>query len=141
MPGARPRTLGARRDPTISLMMKLILAVAIAIASAAAPAAILPASAGETQRDGQLPMYPSAKLDPREASLTPAAISQGVPMVLLTADSVRKVDAWYVSHAPRGCNRQEAAGGVKYACPGGSIMIYTHEGQTQVALIPPMPKL
>jgi hypothetical protein len=60
-------------------------------------------------------------------------------LVVLTADPVGKVDAWYGSHAPKTCSRQAASGGVKYACPGGSIMIYAHEGQTQIALVPPMP--
>jgi hypothetical protein len=41
-------------------------------------------------------------------------------------------------HAPDGKRRRE------FACPDGSIMIYAHDGQTQVALIPPiagMPKM
>jgi hypothetical protein len=117
-------------------MMKLI----VALATSAAIASALPASAADFQRDGQLPMYPGAQLDAKESSVTPEAIAKGVPLVVLTSDPVRKVDAWYVSHAPK-CSRQEASGGIKYACPGGSIMIYPHAGQTQIALIPPMPGL
>ncbi len=86
-------------------------------------------------------MYPGAKLDAKESSLTPDAIAHGVPLVVLTADPVSKVDAWYATNAPKTCSRQQASGGVKYACPGGSIMIYAHQGQTQIALIPPMPGL
>jgi len=97
------------------------------------------ALAADYQLDGKLPMYPHGKLDPKEASLTPAAIAQGVPLVLLTSDSVHDVDAWYGSHVPKACARQEASGGVKFACPGGSIMIYRHDGQTQIAFVPPFP--
>jgi hypothetical protein len=109
-----------------------------AIAACTAFLAAAPVFAAGIQLDGRLPMYPNGKLDPKESSLTPAAIAHGVPLVLLTADSVRVVDAWYGSHAPKACTRQEAGGGLKYACPGGSIMIYAHGGQTQVALVPPM---
>ena len=109
-----------------------------AVAACAAFVTAAPTFAAGIQLDGQLPMYPNGKLDAKESSLTPAAIAHGVPLVLLTADSVHVVDAWYASHAPKTCTRQEAAGGLKYACPGGSIMIYAHGGQTQVALIPPM---
>jgi hypothetical protein len=58
--------------------------------------------------------------------------------VLLTADSVATVDAWYAAHVSKACTRQTANGGVKFACPDGSIMVYAHDGQTQVALIPPI---
>ena len=77
-----------------------------------------PVLASDYQLDGQLPMYPNGKLDPKEASLTPAAIAHGVPLVQLTPDSVSTVDAWYKSHLPKACGRQEASGGVKFACPG-----------------------
>jgi len=97
-----------------------------------------PSVAAGIQLDGQLPMYPNGKLDSKESSLTPGAIAHGVPLVLLTADAVAAVDAWYGSHAGKSCTRQAANGGIKYACPGGAIMIYAHGGQTQVALIPPM---
>jgi hypothetical protein len=106
---------------------------------AALAAIAAPVFAADYQLDGQLPMYPHGKLDPKEASLTPAAIAHGVPLVLLTSDSVHEVDAWYGSHAPKACTRQEASGGVKFACPGGSIMIYEHDGRTQIAFVPPFP--
>jgi hypothetical protein len=125
-------TLRARRAVTIGPMMKSIFVLATSIVASA-----LPVYAADFQRDGQLPMYPGAKLDAKESSVTPDAIAHGVPIVVLTSDPVKKVDAWYLGHAKE-CKRQEAQGGVKYACPGGSIMIYLHEGQTQIALIPPM---
>jgi hypothetical protein len=113
----------------------------LAFAACAALGATLPAAAADYQLDGQLPMYPHAKLDPKEASITPSAIAQGIPLVILTADSVHTVDGWYGAHVAKTCSRQEASGGIKYACPGGSVMIYAHGGQTQIALVPPMPKL
>ncbi len=109
--------------------------------SAAALAAILvaqPAFAADYQTDGKLPMYPHGKLDPKESSLTADAIAHGVPLVLLTDDSVATVDGWYAAHVAKSCTRQAANGGGKFACPGGSIMVYAHDGQTQVALIPPI---
>ncbi len=109
--------------------------------SAAALAALLiapPAFAADYQTDGKLPMYPHGKLDPKESSLTADAIAHGVPLVLLTADSVATVDGWYGAHVSKACTRQTANGGVKFACPDGSIMVYAHDGQTQVALIPPI---
>jgi hypothetical protein len=109
-----------------------------AIAACAAFLTAAPILAAGVQLDGQLPMYPNGKLDARELSLPPAAIAHGVPLVLLTADSVPVVDAWYGSHTPKACTRQARSGALKYACPGGSIMIYAHGGQTQVALVPPM---
>jgi hypothetical protein len=96
------------------------------------------ALAAATQMDGQLPMYPAGKLDPRETSLTPAAIAHGVPLVLLTQDPVTTVTGWYASEVPKSCARQDASGTTKFACPGGSIMIYAKSGQTQIALIPPL---
>jgi hypothetical protein len=110
----------------------------LAIAACAALAYASPVPAGAVQMNGQLPMYPHAKLDPKESSLTPAAIAHGVPMVLLSSDSVQTVDAWYSSHLPKSCTRQAASGGVKYACPTGSIMIYAHGG-TQIAFVPAFP--
>src|ERR1700689_5293751 len=109
-------------------MRKNNVLAAIAVCAAFLTAA--PSLAAGVQLDGRLPMYPNGKLDPKESSLTPAAIAHGVPLVLLTADSVRVVDGWYGSHVPKACTRQEASGGLKYACPGGSIMIYAHAGQT-----------
>jgi hypothetical protein len=112
----------------------------LAIAACILLSAATPALASEVPMNGQLPMYPHAKLDPKEASITPGAIAQGVPLVLLTDDTVHTVDAWYSAHVMKSCARQEASGSVKYACPGGSIMIYMH-GQTQIALVPAFPKL
>ncbi len=117
-----------------SRMNKIMLTVA----ACAALACSLPVAALAAQMNGQLPMYPNAKLDPKESSLTPAAIAHGVPLVLLSNDSVRTVDHWYSSHVPKGCARQETHGAFKYACPTGSIMIYTHGG-TQIAFVPTFP--
>ena len=83
--------------------------------------------------DGKLPMYPHA----RNLNDIPASvIERGAPMVLETADSVTTVDAWYKTNASKPCTRSAADQGVKYACPGGSIMIYGHEGKTQIAFVP-----
>ena len=103
--------------------------------------AATPAFAADPQLDGQLPMYPNGVLDSKESSMTPAAIAHGAPLVLLTSDSVGTVDAWYASHAAKACQRQDASGATKFACPGGSIMVYAKDGKTQIALIPPLPGL
>jgi hypothetical protein len=116
-----------------------ILHVYRSLAFAAIVAAASPVLAAEYTLDGQLPMYPHGQLDAKESSLTPAAIAHGVPLVLLTSDGIDVVDAWYGGHLPKACTRQQASGGLKYACPGGSIMVYPHAGKTQIALIPPMP--
>lgn len=116
--------------------MKHIFSVAIVFA---AVVAATPAFAADQQLDGQLPMYPRGALDAKESSLTLAAIAQGVPLVLFTADSVDTVDIWYASHAGKACHRQDASGATKFACPGGSIMVYAKAGKTQIALIPPLP--
>ena len=131
----RPHAGGtaALYDPP--MMQKRLL---LSLASAAVISIGTPALAEGYQFDGQLPMYPNSTRDAREASLTPAAIAHGVPLVLLTSDSTSTVAAWYASHAPKACSKQTASGGMKFACPGGSIMIYAHDGKTQVALIPPM---
>jgi hypothetical protein len=117
------------------MMKNLLLSAAIAIGIVATQ----PAFAADYQLDGQLPMYPHAKLDAKESSLTAAAIAQGVPLVLLTSDSIPIVDGWYASRLPKACTRQTASGAIKFACPGGSIMVYSHSGGTQVALVPPIP--
>ena len=95
------------------------------------------AIAAAPQMDGQLPMYPAGKLDPKEASLTPDAIAHGVPLVLLTQDPVTTVTTWYGSQLPKSCTRQDGSGGTKFACPGGTIVVYAKSGQTQIALLPP----
>jgi hypothetical protein len=120
------------------MQMKHILRSAIVFAAVVAAG---PAFAADYQLDGQLPMYPHGVLDSKESSLTPAAIAQGVPLVLLTSDPVAAVDTWYASHAAKACHRQDASGGTKFACPGGSIMVYAKDGKTQIALIPPLPGL
>jgi hypothetical protein len=120
-----------------SMIRKNIL---LSAAVSATMAIAAPAFAESPQLDGQLPMYPRGTLDSRESSLTPAAIAQGVPLVLLTSDSVQSVVAWYATHV-KTCSKQAMSTAVKFACPGGSIMIYAKDGKTQVALIPPMPGL
>jgi hypothetical protein len=88
------------------------------------------------RRDGKLPMYPRG----RNLNDIPAsAVEKGVPMVLETSDSVATVDAWYKSNAGKPCARSTADQGIKYACPGGSIMIYPHDGKTQIAFVPAIP--
>jgi hypothetical protein len=93
------------------------------------------AAASAAQMNGKLPMYPRGRnLNDMPAS----AVAMGVPMVLETGDSVRTVDAWYRSNAPKACTRTTASHGIKYACPSGSIMIYPHGGKTQIAYVPAM---
>ncbi len=85
--------------------------------------------------NGKLPIYPRG----RDLNDMPASVvAQGVPMVLETGDAVATVDAWYSSHVPGSCARSAEAQGVKYACPAGSVMIYPHDGKTQIALVPAM---
>jgi hypothetical protein len=93
------------------------------------------AAASATQMNGKLPMYPRGR---NMNDMPASAVSMGVPMVLETEDSVRTVDGWYTSNAPRSCTRTTASQGVKYACPSGSIMIYAHGGKTQIAFVPAM---
>ena len=57
----------------------------------------------------------------------------GVPMVPETTDALHLVDRRFTSNALRSCAHPEGAGGVTYACAGGSIMIYPHGGNTLVA--------
>lgn len=85
--------------------------------------------------NGSLPLYPNGRNMNTDMSVPPPGT--GAPMVLATADSVPKVDAWYAANAPKGCARTTASGAVKYACPGGSIMIYD-KGGTQIAFVPAM---
>jgi len=84
------------------------------------------------QFDGKLPMYPGAR---NLSDLPAAAVKAGVPMVTETSDSVDVVDGWYKSNA-QACTRSAQSGGVKFQCAGGSIMIYLHEGKTQIAFVP-----
>ncbi len=94
------------------------------------------AAAPTAKLDGRLPMYPRGR---NMNDMPASAAAMGVPMVLETGDSVQTVDAWYRSNAPRSCTRTTASGGVKYACPSGSVMIYPHGGKTQIAFVPAMP--
>jgi hypothetical protein len=101
----------------------------------AASAIFVCTGASAFQLDGKLPIYPNG----RDISDMPAsAIAMGVPLVLETADSIPAVDRWYKSNAPNTCARSAQSGGVKYQCPGGSIMIYAKDG-TQIAFVPAFP--
>lgn len=88
------------------------------------------------QMNGKLPMYPGGRN--MNSDMPASAIAMGVPMVLETTDAVHVVDGWYNSHTAKSCARSAASGGVKYACPAGSIMIYPHGGKTQIAFVPAM---
>ena len=88
------------------------------------------------QLDGKLPMYPHGR---NISGMSASAIAMGVPFVLVTADSISTVDAWYTSNAPKSCARSAQSGGVKYQCRGGSIMIYAKNG-TQIAFVPAFPR-
>jgi len=95
----------------------------------------VPAGDASPKANGKLPIYPRGR---NLNDMPESAVAQGVPMVLETGDSVATVDAWYTSHVPGSCARTTAAHGVKYACPAGSIVIYPHEGKTQIAFVPAM---
>jgi hypothetical protein len=102
--------------------LKLALSVGVLLAS----------SAWAQDFDGKLPLYPGGH---NLNDMPAAAVKTGVPLVAETGDSVDTVDGWYKSNA-QGCTRSAQSGGVKYQCPGGSIMIYAKNGKTQVALVP-----
>jgi hypothetical protein len=93
-------------------------------------------AASAASMDGKLPIYPNGR---NMNDMPAAAVAAGVPMVLETSDSVQKVDGWYGANAPKPCARSTASQAVKYACPSGSIMIYSHAGKTQIAFVPAMP--
>jgi hypothetical protein len=115
-----------------TLHMRILQLIAIA-----AIAATSPAWASSPRMDGQLPMYPNAKINSQIANMPSNAIAHGVPLVLKSPDSVHTVDLWYKSNTSSACKRTEQSKGVQYKCPGGSIMIYTHGG-TEIALVPPL---
>ena len=97
-------------------------------------AALFAGFAPEVLAGGALPEYPHARnMNPG----MPAGLP--VPKVLETDDTVQSVDTWYSSNAPKSCARTTSRQGVKYACPSGSIMIYSHGGKTQIAFVPTMP--
>lgn len=93
------------------------------------------AAASAVQLDGKLPMYPRGHNE--NSDMPASAIAMGVPMVLETTDAVHLVDLWYTSNA-KSCTQSAASGGVKYQCATGSIMIYAHAGNTQIAFVPAM---
>ena len=99
-------------------------------------AALVCADASAAQLNGQLPMYPHGH---NMNAMPASAVAAGVPMVLETTDSVSAVDAWYAANASKACMRTAQSGSMKYACPSGSIMIYAHDGKTQIAFVPAMP--
>lgn len=84
--------------------------------------------------NGKLPMYPRSH---NMNDMPPSAVAMGVPMVLDTSDAVHVVDLWYTSNA-KSCTRSAASGAIKYQCATGSIMIYAHDGSTQIAFVPAM---
>jgi hypothetical protein len=97
---------------------------------------LLCTAASAAQMNGKLPMYPNGH---NMNNMPTSAVAMGVPLVLETDDPVQKVDSWYTSNAPKACARSTASQGIKYVCPGGSIMIYLHGGKTQIAFVPAMP--
>jgi hypothetical protein len=111
--------------------MKTMMVLAIA---AAASIALAPPAAA-AQLDGHLLMYPGAKLAGGMTDMPASAIAMGVPLVLVTSDSVPTVDGWYGANAPKSCKRIAAGGRVQYKCADGSIVIYT-KGTTNIALVP-----
>jgi hypothetical protein len=93
----------------------------------------LTACLSAAQLNGQLPLYPNSH-NMNDMPAAPAGM--GIPMVLETDDPVQKVDTWYIAHLPKACAHTSAPAGIKYACPSGSIMIYPHQGKTQIAFVP-----
>ena len=93
-------------------------------------------AASAAQMNGKLPTYPNGH---NMNNMPASVVAMGVPLVLDTSDPVLTVDGWYTSHAPKACARSTASQGTKYACAGGSIMIYAHGGQTQIAFVPATP--
>lgn len=114
-------------------MKYLLAAVALAIIAATTPLAAL-----AVERDGQLPLYPHGAPASGMGDIPANALATGVPYQQTTSDSVHAVDTWYQSNAPKGCSRTAASAGVKYACPGGSIVIQTHGG-TIISFVPAFP--
>jgi hypothetical protein len=110
--------------------MKTFICAALALTAGA----LFGSSAMAQQFDGKLPLYPGGR---NLSEMPAAAVKAGVPMVSETGDSVDVVDAWYKTNA-QSCARSAQSSGVKYQCAGGSIMIYAHEGKTQIALVPSM---
>ncbi|MDQ2764787.1 MAG: hypothetical protein M3Y22_15325 [Pseudomonadota bacterium] len=96
--------------------------------------ALVCASAFAADYDGKLPMYPRGH---NMNDMPASAIAMGVPMVLETTDAVHLVDLWYTSNA-KSCSRKAASGSIKYQCPTGSIMVYAHGANTQIAFVPAM---
>lgn len=92
-------------------------------------------AASAAQMNGKLPMYPNGH---NMNNMPASAVAMGVPLVLETDDPVQTVDGWYNVNAPKACARSTASQGIKYACPGGSIVIYMHGGRTQIAFVPAM---
>jgi hypothetical protein len=107
---------------------RIIVCAALALTAGA----LLGSSAFAQQFNGKLPMYPGGR---NLSDMPAAAVKAGVPLVAETGDSVDVVDAWYKTNAQT-CARSAQSSGVKYQCAGGSIMIYAHEGKTQIALVP-----
>ena len=110
-----------------------------AIAAISAMASMLigqPAFAAE--RDGSLPLYPHGTPAHGTESIPQSALAQGVPYQQTTPDSVATVDGWYRTNASKECARTAASGGVRYACPGGYIVIQDHGG-TIISFVPAMP--
>lgn len=101
---------------------------------------LLTTPAPAAQHDGQLPTYPRGTPAHGMESIPANALAQGVPYQQTTADSVHLVELWYKSNAPTACSRMEASGGVRYKCPGGSIVIQQH-GDTLISYVPAFPGL
>ncbi len=109
------------------------------LASATLSLSVLTQPALAVQRDGQLPIYPRGTPAHGMESIPSKALAYGVPYQQTTTDSVHLVDLWYRSNAPKACSRMEAAGGVRYACPGGYIVIQEHGG-TLISYVPAFSK-
>lgn len=114
-------------------MMKQLAATTAALA-----ALLIAQPALAADHDGSLPLYPHGTVAAGMGDIPANALAQGVPYQQTTTDSVQTVDAWYKSNAPKSCTRLAASGGVRYSCPGGTIVIQNHNG-TLISFVPPMP--
>ena len=129
--------MDTENDPAPSILKDYTMPhfIILRYAAALTAGACVVTTAMAAQSNGKLPMYPHAK---NMNDMPAGVIAAGVPMVLETADAVATVDTWYTGNAPKACTRSAQSGGIKYACPSGSIMIYAHGGKTQIAFVPSM---
>ena len=92
-------------------------------------------SALAIKMNSQVPLYPRGH---NMNDMPASEFAMGVPIVLETTDAVHLMDSRFTSNALKSCAHSEGAGGVTYACAGGSIMTFPHGGNTRAAYAPAM---